>query len=123
MARRFYITQKHVWRTHVDLFHSKTGSHYVDLTNGMVLVSTDFDSDSAEEKWHSHPEVARLWNSGTERGNKLSDLLLPTNAHKRFTVAHLAALASIGVTGMHTLADVHKLASALHPGCRLSVEY
>ena len=123
MAKRFYITTKYVWKTHVDLFHSVTGSHYVDLANGMVLVSTDFDSARAEETWHSHPAVARLWNSTSERTSKLSDLLQPGNAHKQFTAAHLAALASIGVTGDHTVADVHRIASALHPGCRLNVEY
>jgi len=121
--RRFYVAPKSIWRAHVDLFHSRIGSHYVDLAGGMVLVSTDFDNPAAEEKWHLHPEVARLWNSTTEQSSKLSDLLLPAHARKQFTQAHLAALNSIGITGEHTVADVHRIASTLHPGCRLSSEY
>ena len=121
--RRYYITTRRLWRAHVNLFHPQLGSHYVDLANGMVLVSTDFESTSAEEKWHLHPAVARLWNNSLERTNKLSDLLLPVNVHKQFTQSHLTALASIGVTGAHTVADVHKIALALHPLCRLNVEY
>jgi hypothetical protein len=129
--RRFYVTTKEAWLgsserdgntfRHIDLFHPAVGSHYIDLPDGMILLSTDFATETTEAIWHAHPEVARLPHPIYESGVKLNDLHQKAeHAHKQFRAHHLAALAAIGITGEHTIFDVHRIASAINPLVKLS---
>jgi hypothetical protein len=102
----------------VNLFHPVGGAHWVSLEDGWNLVAASVDhSEFSEVEWGSHPNVAVLPHPVFEPTMKLSELL--DSKQHRFTPAHQKALAAIGVTGDHTVWDVHRIARKLHPLCRL----
>ena len=139
--RRLYILPQSVWSgtiqtgAHADpdgsaqpamietvrLFHPLIGSHYLELSGGLLLVMTSFDHDErAEDLFHAHPEVAILPHP-TADGN------LPLKSHLgragyKFKQEHLDALKShelMGVTDSDTVLDVFKKAGAVHPLIKL----
>jgi hypothetical protein len=86
----------------------------------LMLLSTDFRTEDPEAIWHAHPEVARLQHPALEGTITLDDLhQKPQHAHKQFRRRHLDALSVLGIRGHHTILDVHTLAKAKDPGCRL----
>jgi hypothetical protein len=125
--RRFYVTKKTVLLEPIgkskmpmhNLFHPAIGSHFIDLSDGYILMSTDFATEWAEETWHTHPEVAHLPHPTKEPALAT----LPEMPDKQFTAAHLQALASIGITGDHNVWDVHRIASARNRSVKLSSTY
>ena len=87
-----------------------------------TLFSGAFKPESGhfQNLWHGHPKVAILPDPQSEGNIRLSDLLVdPTHKPKKFARHHLQALSIIGVTPAHTVWDVHRLASARCPTCRL----
>jgi hypothetical protein len=110
---------------HIDIFHPAIGSHYVELDNDMLLVSTALDhSEWAEETWHSHPEVARLPHPIYEGTVQVKELLSDTlHAPKNFKQKHLDCLTGhkqLGVKHTDTVLDVALKAKAIHPLVKLS---
>lgn len=133
--RRFYVVPKSVWQEPIELFghkdvprftlfHPQTGSHYIDLEDGYILLSADFATEWAEEEWHSHTEVARLPHPTLEGHVKIADLVRdPQWAHKQFKPHHFEKLKALGVDETHTVWDLHQRAKAIHPLVRLSNVY
>ena len=86
-----------------------------------ILLSGDFHNEDNEMAWHAHPEVARLPHPKDEGRVALKDLHSdPSYQHKQFKKQHMDSLNIIGVKDMHTVWDVHKIASARCPQVRLS---
>jgi len=138
--RRLYVLPKEVWSgtaqtgtkvlpdgsaepVHIpmiQLFHPMVGSHYIDLSGGMILMMTSFDHDErCEDIFHAHPAVAILPHPSSD-GRK------PLKSHVgaegyRFEQRHLDALknhADLGVVESDSVLDVARKASAIHPEVR-----
>jgi hypothetical protein len=83
-----------------------------------VLVSTSLEhSESAEDKWHSHPEVAILPHPVFEGKDKLVQHKDSTT--KKLKQKHLDALAKKGITENDTVWEVSDKAKAMQPQCCL----
>jgi len=134
--RRFYVCPKDVFEglhliagqllPRYNLFHQGTGSHYMDLPGGFILLCTDFASEWAENEWHSQPEVARLTHPTLEGNVPLAQLhSQPQWAHKQFKPKHFAAIsAAIPLAPNDTVWDLHsKLKAAGWVGLQLSNTY
>jgi hypothetical protein len=127
--RRFYICPRTVIDDkvpgrgfpHHRLFHEVLGAHWIDLPGGHILMSTDFNTEACEETWHQNSQVAHLPHPTREGNVSLFDHM--QNPEKRFTQAHMDALASIGVSPAHTVWDIHKIASKISPLVKLSSTY
>jgi hypothetical protein len=89
-----------------------------------MLLSTDFRTEESELLWHAHPEVARLQHPSLEGTVTLAELHQKAeHGHKQFKKHHMDALGVIGVKPNHTVLDVHRLAKARNPLCRLGAFY
>jgi hypothetical protein len=104
----------------VQLFHPIVGSHYIDLSNGMVLMMTSFDHDErSEDLFHAHPAVAILPHPSVE-GNKPLKNHVGATGYK-FAQRHLDALTShpdLGIVVTDSVLDVARKAAAIHPEVR-----
>lgn len=119
--RRLYVTHKSVWESPIReghpmrrhaLFSAQTGSHYIDLAEGYILLAGAFDNEWAEEIWSTHPGVSVLPHPTMEGAMKIGD--------KVKNQVHLEALKSVGIQDQHTVWDAHEVSRKLHPLVRLS---
>lgn len=135
--RVYYICPRRVWEEKIDfggimlprycLFSHTVGSSCIPLDDAgdWLLVSTDFNTETAQERWHSHPEVARLPHP-TQQGNVPIFQLTtdPQHARKQFKASHWSLLsAKFGMTNAHNVWDLHDKATAIDPMCKLSSVY
>lgn len=136
--RVFYVCPRTVWEEKIDfgggmmlprynLFHPGVGSSCIHLDdNGdWLLVSTDFANESAQELWHSHPDVARLPHPTREGSVPIYTLCEdPKYTHKQFADEHWTLLSTkFDLDQTHTVWDLHDRACAIDPSCRLSNVY
>ncbi len=88
-----------------DLFQPN-GTVGRDLGNGMlIIIASELRSAHAQEMVFSHPQIARLQHPVNETTVTFTQLM--ANPNKKFTQAHLDALASLGINGDHTVTDLH----------------
>ena len=104
----------------IQLFHPMIGSHYLDLPNGMVLMTTSFDHDErCEDLFHAHPAVAILPHP-TRDGTKplKSHVGAPGYKFERQHLDALTAHAQLGIAETDSVLDVARKASQIHPEIR-----
>lgn len=133
--RVYYICPRSVWEGPIDfgggrmlpaynLFPHHIGSACIHLDDAgdWLLVSTDIPNDDAKERWHSHPEVARLCHPTQEGNVPLAKLHQnPQYAHKQFTKQHWDLLVNkFGLTETHNVWDLHDRAIAIDPLCKMT---
>jgi hypothetical protein len=105
------------------IFSQKMGSHYIDLPNGLILMTTAFDPSETQEfesYFHNHPDVAVMPNPTTMGLVKLTDHI-GDPVHKYQHLHHLALLDLPGLD-LHpddTVIDLHRKAARLNPALRL----
>lgn len=111
--RKLYVCAQGVWLKHhrSGVFHPMTGSDYIDLPDGMVLLSAGFSRASSEESFASDPDVAALPDPIFEGSVKMKDY--KDNPVKTYKDKHHQALAAIGVGDSDTVLDVSKKAQAI----------
>lgn len=92
-----------------------------------LLVCTDFAKDHHADRWHDHPEVARLTHPQLEQAVPLAHLhQKPEHAHKQFKAHHfdklqkLCAQHGFTLSPSHTLWDLHDALTSHYPGIRLT---
>jgi hypothetical protein len=99
----YYIADKQVFIDNCDLFHQTLGAHYIDLPSGKILISAHFQQTHAGiEKWESLSGVNPLPHP----------LFAPATP---LPPAAVTVLSSLGIVTGHTVMDVIKAASAIHP--------
>jgi hypothetical protein len=113
--RRLFVCPKDVWLAHHrdNGFHPVTGSHYLELPDGMVLVSAAFHHEGAELKWTSHPDVAALPDPVYDGKTTLAQHR--DNPERRYTHVHHEALKAMGAADGDTVMDVSRKAAVIHP--------
>lgn len=118
--RRYYVTRLDVAHQHRDLFNTMAGAHYLCLYDPAkpgakeaweaagkpVLMNATFRLEAHADRWHEHPDVAILPDHVEEGTHTLeSHLVRPT---RKLTTQHIGHLASIGITGGHTVIDLER---------------
>lgn len=147
--RRLYVVSKAAWNSHaldsegnpmqagesplshLDLFDPRVGSHYIELDDEHILVSTAFGDEWSEETWHGHPEVARLPHPVHEGHIPIKDVVHdPEHGHyaeqhspKQVKHKHLKALREhpdLALSDTDTVLHLAKKAQKLHPQVKLN---
>jgi hypothetical protein len=129
--KRYYICPKSVLEEESMLLGQMqsrhilfAGTQWIELSDGHILLCSDFRSEDAEELWHAHPEVARLAHPENEKHVPIGHLhAKPEHAHKKFKPHHLEKLKILGITEHHTVLDMHDLLKDKYPGMKLSSRY
>lgn len=105
---------------HTDLFNPATGSHFIEVGEGQILVATCLEhSEYNAEIWHSLPEVARLPHPIYE-GNVPMKHVLENAEHlpKRFRRKHMNALKNhsrLEFNEMDSVIDLSRKAKRIKP--------
>jgi hypothetical protein len=108
---RYYIIDKNVHQndaTFQTLF-IPWGSQAFPLDDRHVLLIPNVPLTTQQEGiLHAHPDVARVQHPQTEHMHSFGDLVKnPAHGRKRFQQKHLDALKAIGISGKHTIKDLH----------------
>lgn len=105
------------------IFSQKVGSHYSDLSNGLILMTTAFDPSEThdfEAFFHGHPEVAILPHSTTMGHVKLVDHIGdPVHKYQQHHHQALLDLPGLDLQPSDTVIDLHRKAAKLNPALRL----
>jgi hypothetical protein len=107
MVKTFHIMAKDEWRKHIHSFHPQYGSHYIDLPSGKILVATSFASEASEEHF--------------DNADKLSLPHPIWEGNQKLNAGHVAELGHLGITEAHTVLDVARTVSKIHPLMKLRV--
>jgi hypothetical protein len=105
------------------IFSQKMGSHYTDLGNGLILMTTSFDRSETQEfeaYFHAHPQVAILPDPTTMGHVKLVDHIGdPVHKFQRHHHQALVELPGLDLQPDDTVIDLHRKAARLNPALRL----
>lgn len=96
MPRSYYICPIDLAQGSAHLF---VDSHWIDVGNGMALISARFQKDSGQDAWEEHVTV-----------NPLPSLFDPSSIDPQT----LSLLAPIGAKPGHSTKDIRKLARVIH---------
>lgn len=70
----YYVTDKATFEANVDKFHSKLGAHYIDLSNGQILLAANFpESHFEQDAWESISTVELMPNPLFQATAPISD--------------------------------------------------
>jgi hypothetical protein len=93
MSELMYVAPREIWEQCVGLFEE---SHYLVLDDGSLLICARFKDRANELAWRTQPGI-----------NWLRDGEIPDY--------HLDKMKSLGVQKGHTLQDLERMASRIHP--------
>jgi hypothetical protein len=113
--RRLLICPKSRWEAghKAGHFHPISGSHYIDLDNGLVLVSVLFKDEWTESAFIENQDVANLPDPVFEGTQTM--IAHRDDPARRYTHEHHEALKKLGVKDEDTVLEVSKKAQAIHP--------
>ena len=98
-----------------------SGSHYLAVGAGYLLVSTDLSSDPRRLEWWTDRGAVCLPDPTYEASTTLAEYV--ANPARAFKQPHLDALATLGVTGSDTVMTVSAKAVARFPACYARAEF
>jgi hypothetical protein len=118
MVKTFHIMDKPEWGKFVPYFHQQSGSHYIDLPSGKILVAVAFSSEASENHFEDNAGKDSLphpvWNGNdTLTSSHVEELfhLFDGNTDDEKKVAASKA----------TTKDVAAKVSKIHPLMRLRI--
>lgn len=112
--RHLYVCPLATWkRAHnYHLFHPVAGSHYVALSDGMIIVAAVLKDEACEEEFLGMEDVAALPDPTFEGNTTLA--IHRDNPATEYMAKHHEALKAIGVEDTDTTLDVSKKTQAIH---------
>jgi hypothetical protein len=114
--RRFYVAPMAVVEEHRELMGSGR-ARYIKLDETHALVSVNLASETAEDRWHSHPEVAILPDPVFEGNDKIKAHLAKPS--RKLRQHHVNALAKIGFGDTDSVLDLEAHATKINRGMKL----